>query len=42
MKQIEVSDCTNQRLQELKDELYGSQLDDDSFLFLLSEEILDE
>lgn len=42
MQTIDVSDCTKQRLDELKQELYGGQLEDDTFLLLLSEEILDD
>lgn len=42
MKQIEVSECTNEKFEELKQELYGGNLENDTALFLLCEEILDE
>jgi len=42
MENIEVSDCTSMRLQELKKSLYGGDLNDDTFLLLLAEEILDD
>lgn len=42
MKEIEVSDVTNERLNELKQELYGGDIETDSFLFLLCDEVLED
>jgi len=42
MEELHISDCTRERLDELKETLYGAQLNDDTFLYMLSEEILEE
>lgn len=42
MNTIEVSDCTEERLDVLKRELYGGDIETDTMLFLLSDEILEE
>lgn len=41
MKQIEVSDVTSERLDTLKQELYGGDIQDDTFLFLVCDEVLE-
>jgi len=41
MQNIEVSDATRERLDVLKQEMYGGEIEDDTFLYLLSDEILD-
>lgn len=42
MKTIEVSDCTKEQLDELKKELYGGDIETDTFIYLLSQEIMEE
>lgn len=37
-----VSSCTKEQIDNLKTELYGGQIEDDTFLYMLTEEILDE
>lgn len=42
MEQIDVSDCTSEKFSQLKQELYGGEIENDTALFLLCEEILNE
>lgn len=42
MEEIEVSNLTKEEMDTLKEQLYGGQIEDDTFLHLLFSEVLDE